>query len=195
MRSSLFRSFACSGALVLGLGAGASEAAIDLASAIAGMSEASVATVVLVPPMAVYQVALDQTGLQNAGCHYTSNDPGAIRVLAGIVTSAEVAVNPVYQRADLREGVYFTMANGGRFSVLFTDKATSRLPAMGVAETSSGGQVQSAAVSARPSLASEVRRWAKAHGGAGTGTGSACDLQLQVAEDPKAPPPVPVVPR
>ena len=110
-------------------------------------------------------------------------------MLAGILTRAEVAANPVYQRADLREGVYFSMADGGKFSVLFADNSGGKLPVMGIAETTNGGQIQSVAVLARSTLSTDVRRWAKTHGG--EGTGSACDLQMQVAEDPTAPPPVP----
>jgi hypothetical protein len=189
MRRIAIRSLAGSGALILGLGAGASEAAIDLAGAMAGMNEATVATVVLVPPMAIYQTALDQNGLQNAGCHYTTSDAGAIRVLAAIIAGADVSTSPVYQRADLREGVYFALSNGSRFSVLFADNAGGKLPVNGVAETTNGGQIQSVAIVARPTLSTDVRRWAKSHGGGGTG--STCDLQTSVAEDPKALPPVP----
>jgi hypothetical protein len=188
-RRAVSRPLAVSGALALTLTCATGQAAIDLAGALGGMRTATVATVVLVPPMAVFRDALDQRGLQNAGCHYTTADPGAIRELAAILTSADVSANPVYQRADLREGVYFTMADGGKFSALFADNSGGKLPVMGIAETTNGGQIQSVAFTARSTLSTDVRGWAKTHGG--EGTGSVCDLQVPVAEDPQAPPPVP----
>jgi hypothetical protein len=177
------------GAFALSIGWGTSRAAIDLAGSIDGMTTATVATVVLVPPMAVFKDPLDQRALQNSGCHYTTSDAGAIRVLAGILTQAEVTANAVYQRADLREGAYFSLADGRKFSVLFADNRGGKLPVMGIAETTNGGQIQSAAVTARSTLSNDVRGWAKTYGGAGTGT--TCDLQIPVAQDPTAPPPVP----
>jgi hypothetical protein len=189
MHRAPLRLITAAGALALTLCWSPSRAAIDLAGSLDGMGTASVATVVLVPPMAVFKDPLDQRGLQNSGCHYTTSDAGAIRVLAAILTQAQVTANPVYQRADLREGAYFSLADGRKFSVLFADNRGGKLPVMGIAETTNGGQIQSAAVSARSTLSMDVRGWAKTYGGAGTG--STCDLQTPVAQDPTAPPPVP----
>lgn len=192
MRRSAFR-LPLAVALSLGLVGGPARAAVDLPASLQGLDGANVATVVLVPPMAVYQNALNSTGLQTAGCHYTTADPTAIRVLVAIMKTADVTVNPVYQRPDMREGVYFAMADGTKFSVLFADNAGGRLPVMGVAESTNGGSIQSSSVSARPTLSTDVRNWAKRHGG--TGTGNSCDLQTSVAQDPQAPPAVPEPPR
>jgi hypothetical protein len=85
--------------------------------------------------------------------------------------------------------MYFTLGDGSKFSVLIADNSGGKLPVMGIAETTAGGQIQSASVSSRSTLSADVREWAKQHGGVGTGNG--CDLQSSTAEDPKAPPPLP----
>jgi hypothetical protein len=184
MRRSIVRPCLVFAAFAAGTFSGASRAALDLAAPLQATAGAGVATVVLVPPMAVYRSSLDQAGLQTQGCHYTTGDPAAIRLLAAILKSADVTVNPVYQRPDIREGVYFTLADGSKFSVLIADNSGGKLPVMGIAETTVGGQIQSASVSSRSTLSTDVREWVKEHGGAGTGNG--CDLQSAVAEDPKA---------
>ena len=165
------------------------HAALDLSDAMQAIGTASVATVVLVPPMAVFRNSLNQAGLQANGCHYTTADPTAIRSLVALLQTAGVATNAVYQRPDIREGAYFTLANGGRFSLLIADNNGGRLPVMGIAEGTDGGQIQSVSVSAKSTLSRDVRGWARRFGGAGSGT--ACDLQSETAEDPKAPPPLP----
>lgn len=175
---------------VLGLFSGVSQAALDLPVAMQGIETASVATVVLVPPMAIFRVPLDALALQNQGCHYTTDDPASIRALVAMLRAADVTMNPVYQRPDIREGVYFTLADGSRFSVLVADHSGGRLPVLGVAEASSGGSIQSASVSAKPTLSGDLRDWAKQRSD-GTSNGSACQLQSPVAKDPTAPPPLP----
>lgn len=167
----------------------AAAAPIDLPAALANMGTATAATVVLVPPMAVFRAGLDQAGLLRQGCHYAAADRAAVRSLAALMQSVPITVNPVYQRPDLREGVYFTMADGSSFHVLIGDNAGGKLPVLGFAETTFGGQSQSASMSAGPTLSTALRDWAK--GRSGTSTGSACGLQVAVAVDPKAPPPVP----
>ncbi len=174
---------------VLGLLSGASQAALDLPVAMQGLETATVATVVLVPPMAIFRVPLDALALQNQGCHYTTDDPASIRRLATALRAADVTMNPVYQQPDIREGVYFTLGDGSKFSVLVADHAGGRLPVLGVAEASRGGSIQSASVSANASLSEALRDWAKTRDG--TSRGLACNLQSPVAQDPSAPPPLP----
>jgi hypothetical protein len=189
MRRSIVRSCLVFAAFAVGMFSNASRAALDLAVPMLAIDGASVATVVLVPPMAVYRSPLDQAGLQTQGCHYTTGDAAAIRRLAAMLRSANVTVNPVYQRPDIREGVYFTLADGSKFSLLIADNSGGKVPVIGIAETTAGGQIQSASVSSGSTLSVDVREWVKQHGGAGTGNG--CDLQSSTAEDPKAPPPLP----
>jgi hypothetical protein len=189
MRRSIVRSCLVVAAFAAGMFSNASRAALDLTVPMQAIDGASVATVVLVPPMAVYRLPLDQAGLQTQGCHYTTGEAAAIRRMAAILKSADVTVNPVYQRPDIREGVYFTLGDGSKFSVLIADNSGGKLPVMGIAETTAGGQIQSASVSSKATLSADVREWAKQHGGEGTGNG--CDLQSSTAEDPKAPPPLP----
>ena len=164
-------------------------APIDLPGALANVGTATAATVVLVPPMAVFANGLDQAGLLRQGCHYAATDRAAVRTLVALVQSVSIAVNPVYQRADLREGVYFTMADGSSFHVLIGDNAGGKLPVLGLAETTFGGQSQTASLSAGPTLSAALRDWAK--GRTRASTGSACGLQTPVAVDPQAPPPIP----
>jgi hypothetical protein len=175
--------------LSLFLIATSAHAALDLPESLKGLGSTNVATVVLVPPMAVFQNPLSPTGLQSNGCHYTTVDRAAIRALVAMLQSAEVTANPVYQKADVREGTYFTLDDGRKVSLLIADNGTGRLPVMGLAEVTNGGQIQSVSFSAKSTLSREVREWAKRYGGAGSGTG--CDLQTGTAEDPTAPPPIP----
>lgn len=165
------------------------HAALELQAALQALESSNVVTVVLVPPMAVFQAALTPTGLQNNGCHYTTFDRAAIRALAALLQSADVTANPVYQKTDVREGTYFSLDDGSKFSLLIADNGGGRLPVLGIVEVTNGGQIQSASVSAKPSLSNDVRDWAGRHGG--TGSGSSCDLQSNTAEDPQAPPPIP----
>jgi hypothetical protein len=165
------------------------HAAIELSTSMQALESANVATVVLVPPMAVFQGPLTATGLQNNGCHYTAVDRAAVRALVALLQAAEVTGNPVYQKPDVREGMYFTLDDGSKFSLLIADNGSGRLPVLGIAESTTGGRIESTSISARPALSRDVREWAKRHGGIGSGSG--CDLQSNTAEDPKAPPPVP----
>lgn len=181
--------------IALGLVAGACIASaslaapIDVPASLNSIATASAATVVLVPPMSVYRNALDQNGLQSQGCHYTTSDPAAIRQLVALVQAAEVTVNAVYQRPDLRGGVYFRLPDGSNVNVFVADNSGGRLPVLGVAESTNGGQIQSASVSVRGSFTLAMREWAKQR--VGTSSGSACERQTAVAEDPKAPPAIP----
>ena len=166
------------------------HAALDLDGALRQIDAATVATVVLVPPLAIFQSPLNQAGLRDAGCHYTTDSVPAIRSLAALVRGGHPTTNPVYQRPDMREGVYFTLADGTKFSVLFGDNSESRLPLLGIAETTAGGQIQSASVSVRAALALDVRNWAKQYGG--PGSGSSCNLQFSTTPaDPEALPAIP----
>ena len=169
-----------------------SRAALDVDASLQRIDTATVATVVLVPPMAVFQSPLNQAGLRDAGCHYTTDDVAAIRSLVALVKAANVNANALYQRPDMREGVYFTLADGSKFSLLYADNSESHVPLLGLAETTVGGQVQSGSVSVRPTLSLQVRDWAKRYGG--TGTGSTCNLQFATTPaDPEALPPMPTL--
>jgi hypothetical protein len=165
------------------------HAALELSTSMQALESANVATVVLVPPMAVFQGSLTPTGLQNNGCHYTTVDRAAVRALVALLQAAGLTANPVYQKPDVREGTYFTLDDGSKFSLLIADNGSSRLPVLGIAESTRGGRIESTSVSTRPGLSGDVRDWAKRYGG--TGSGSSCDLQTDTAEELKAPPPVP----
>ena len=156
--------------------------AMDLPRLVTSADTAAGATVYLVPPMAVFRQSLDETRMQSAACRFTTTDPAAVRALVALLQAGELHDNAVYQRPDLREGVYLTLADGMQLKVLLQDNPGSRLPVGGVAETSIGGNLQSVAVSARQSLAADVRQWAAARGG--TGTGSACDRLVPVSVTP-----------
>jgi hypothetical protein len=161
--------------------------AMDLPTLVTRADTAAGATVYLVPPMAVFRSSLDETHMQSAACRFSTTDPDAVRALVALLQSNELHDNAVYQRPDLREGVYLTLADGMQLKVLLQDNPGSRLPVSGVAETSIGGNLQSVAVSARQSLATDVREWAMTRGG--VRTGSACDrlVPASVAPDTRIP--------
>ena len=148
-------------------------AAVDLPSLMRRADTASQATVFLVPPMALFRDALDEGRMQAASCRYVTADPAAVRALADLLRSADLVDAPVYQRPDIREGVYLTLDDGTQLKLLLQDNLGGRSPVTGVAEVTVGGEIRSTAVVARPTLAANVRGWADRQGGAGSG--SACD--------------------
>ena len=149
---------------------------MDLPSSLGRTATAAGATVFLVPPMAVYRESLDETRMRSEGCRYSTADVAAIRSLAAVLADGRVTSTPVYQRPDLREGVYFVFADESRLKVLLQDNFGGRLPVNGIAETSNGNDLQSVAVLAKETLATDLRRWAARYGG--VGTGAACDRQV-----------------
>ncbi len=157
-------------------------AAIDLPSLMQRADTASRATVFLVPPMALFRNALDERGMQAASCRYVTADPAALRALVGLVRTAYMVGTPVYQRPDIREGVYLTLDDGSLLKLLIQDNLGGRSPVAGIAEVDVGGDLRSTAVVARQTLASNLRGWAARQGG--TGSGSACDRQTPMSVTP-----------
>ena len=147
--------------------------AMDLPALLERADPAVGATVFLVPPMALFRTSLDETRMQATACRFTTTDSAAVNALLALLKTGGLHDNPVYQRPDLREGIYLTLGDGMQLKVLLEDNAGSKLPVVGVAETSLGGNLQSAAISARSTLAGDVRAWAATYGG--TRSGSACD--------------------
>jgi len=147
--------------------------AMDLPALVNRADAAVGATVYLVPPMALFRASLDEARMQSAACRFTTTDVTAVNALLALLKGSGLHDNPVYQKPDLREGLYLKLTDGTQLKLLLEDNAGSRLPVVGIAETSSGGNLQSVAVSARATLAGDVRSWAATYGG--TRSGSACD--------------------
>ncbi|MEO8935325.1 MAG: hypothetical protein ABI277_15345 [Burkholderiaceae bacterium] len=171
---------------------GSAAGALDFPALIGQADTASDATVYLVPPMALFRMALDEPRMQSASCRYTTTDPAAIRALVGLLRASDISGNEVYQRPDVREGIYLTLADGTQFKLLLQDNFGGKLPVRGVAETSNGGDLHTVSVTTKSTLATAVREWAATRGGAGTG--SACSRQSAVA-GPTAPPEMIAPPR
>ena len=167
-------------AVAAALSASASHA-MDLAGWIGRSQTASSVTVFLVPPMALFNTSLGEAQMQAAGCRFTTVDAAAIGALATLLKAGKVDGNVVYQRPDIREGVYLTLADGGQLKLLLEDNNGGKLPVVGVAETAVGGDFERVAVTAGRTLATDVRRWAATHGG--EGTGSACNRLSPVAAE------------
>ena len=153
-------------------GPGAAMAA-DLPALIDRAASATEATVLLVPSMTFYRNDVTESRLESVGCRYATSDPAAIRSLVGLFKAADVSVDPVYQALDLREGVYLTMSDGSLLKFFLQDNFGGRLPVKGRAETSASGEVRSMTVTARQTLATDLRAWAATLGTAGVG--GACD--------------------
>ena len=164
-------------AACLGL-AGTAHAAIDLPASVAMTDSASTVDVFLVPPMMIFRASLDEAQMQMQACRYATSDPAAIRAMAALFKAAAVAASMVYQRPDIREGVYFTMADGSQLKLLLQDNNGGRAPVTGVAGTTRGSDLQTVGVTARPTLATDLRQWASTHGGAGAG--AACNRRMDV---------------
>ncbi len=153
---------------------------LDLPTLIGSTDTASSATVYLVPPMAVFTTTLDEGHMQLSACRYTTSDPASVRALVALLAGAGVAGTPLYQRPDVREGVYLTLTDGSQLKFLLQDNNGSRLPVIGVAENSTSGSSTRVSVTARRDLALDLRKWAEMRGG--SGTGSSCDRQSAVRQ-------------
>lgn len=147
--------------------------AMDLPALVDRVDPAAGATVFLVPPMALFRTSLDETRMQATACRVKTTDTAAVQALVALLKTSALHDLPVYQRADLREGIYLTLTDGMQLKLLLEDNDGSKLPVIGVVETSLGGNLQSAAINARATLAADVRAWAATQGGARSG--SACD--------------------
>ncbi len=159
---------------------------LDMTALLRSAETAVEATVLLIPPMSIYRNPVTEAELQQEACRYATVDPPAIGKLISLLKDAGVATSPVYQKPDIREGVYLTLNDGGRLNFFVQDNNGSRLPVQGVVETSSSGQLRSIAITAQPTLSTDLRTWA-AHSG-GTGDGAACNRKTLPLEAPKAPP-------
>ena len=174
-------------AAALGLLCGASRA-VDLPLMMERSNTATEASVVLVPPMSIYRVDLNETGMRQEGCRYVTFDAAALRSLTSLLRAADVRASPVYQRPDMREGVYLVLADGSHLSFFLQDNNGGHLPVLGVVEVSTSGDIQSTAVTAAPTLAADLRTWVAMHGG--TGEGAACNRKPLPETGPEA---IPVV--
>ncbi len=151
--------------------ASAAATSADLSSLIDRAASASEATVLLVPPMTVYRSNVTENRLESVACRYATSDPTAVRALVGLFRNADVSVDRVYQTLDLREGVYLTMADGSLLKFFLQDNFGGTLPVKGLAETSASGTVQSMTITAKRTLAMDLRAWATKFAGGG----DACD--------------------
>jgi len=177
------RSIAASLVVGLGLFCGASHA-LDLPPLMERANTVTEASVVLVPPMMLYRVDLNETGMRQEGCNYVTFDPAALRALVTMLRAADVHVSPVYQRPDMREGVYLVLADGSRLSFFVQDNKGGHLPVQGIVEYSMSGDIQSSAITAAPTLSTDLRTWAATHGG--TGEGAACNRKPLPDNGPEA---------
>ena len=187
-----FRALPASIAACLGLHVGlhaATASAIDLPSFMSRADTATQADVFVVPPMSVFRTPLDEAHMQGQGCHFVTSDPAAIRALAAMLQRASIEQSPVYQRPDIREAVYLTLADRTQLKFLLQDNNGGRLRVAGVAETTAGGDVRTVAVTAGETLAGDLRGWADARGG--VGSGAACDRLKPPALDRLPSVPVP----
>lgn len=158
---------------------------IDMPALLRSAETAVAATVLLIPPMSIYRNPVTEAELQQESCRYATVDAPAIRALVGLLKNAGVAAAPVYQKPDIREAVYLTLADGGRLNFFVQDNNGGRLPVLGVVETSTSGQLRSNAITAQSTLSTDLRTWAAKSGG--TGDGAACNRRSVPIEAPDAP--------
>lgn len=180
----MFRPIACRVIASLAACLAGVAGAADLSTLIDRAASASEATVLLVPSMTFYRTRVDENRIERVACRYATSDPAAIRALVALFKAADVGVDPVYQVLDLREGVYLTLGDGSLLKFFLQDNFGGALPVRGLAETSASGTVQSMAITAKRSLAADLRSWAAMLGDAGSG--NACDRppQSPVHADP-----------
>ena len=182
-RSRLIRSCLC---LAAGWVAAPGHA-MDLPGLMGRADTAVNATVFLVPPMALFRSSLDEARMQSSACRYYTTDPAAIRALVALLKAAGVNAASVYQKPDMREGVYLTLPDGAQLKLLLQDNPGSRLPVNGVAESINGGDLQSVAMTASASMSSDIRAWAASRGGVGAGTACERLVPPPVAPDTRTP--------
>ncbi len=172
--------------MLLVASASAAAGAMDLPALIGQADTATQVSVALVPSMMRFRIVLDENAMRRFACRFDSVDPAAIHALVALFEKAGLAVQPMYQKPDIREGVYLTLADGSRLSFFLQDNFGGRSPVIGVVESYAAGTLQSVAFTARSTLAGDVRDWASAQ--AGEGTGYACHPTLSSL------PPVPQLP-
>jgi hypothetical protein len=147
----------------------AASRALDLKPWLDRAGTATDVTVFLVPSMMNFRFSLDETAMQRFSCRYSPSDPEAVTELIDMLKTADVKLDAVYQRPDMREGVYLTFADGSHLTFMLQDNYGGRTPVLGVVETFATGEFQSAAFMARSTLAADVRTWASTKGGPGAG--------------------------
>ena len=168
--------------VILTVAAALPAGALELEPVLERARTSSDATVILVPPMALYRFALDEAALQRAGCRYRTRDPAAVRALVGLLAVSGLREGVVYKRPDAREAVYIKTPDGELLKFLFADNAGAHVPVDGTVEASTSGSIQSGAVVGGERLAVELRRWTAANGG--VGTGASCDRQSGITTAP-----------
>ena len=157
--------------------------ALDLAPAMEHVKTTTEAVVLLVPPMSIYRNGLTEASLHQEGCRHETSDAKAVGALVALLESAQIAINPVFQQPDVREGVYLALADGSRLAFFFADNNGGRLPVLGIVETSNAGQVQSSAITAAPTLSTDLRQWSATYGG--SGDGAACNRRPPPVDGPE----------
>ncbi len=155
---------------------------LDMNALLRSAETATEATVLLIPPMSIYRNPVNEAGLQQDSCRYATVDAPAIGALVSLLKASGIATTPVYQKPDIREAVYLTLADGGRLNFFVQDNNGSRLPVQGVVETSTSGQLRSIAITAQPTLSTDLRAWAARSGG--PGDGAACNRKPLPLEAP-----------
>ena len=168
--------------------------ALDLAPAMERVRTTTEAVVLLVPPMSIYRNGLTEASLHQEGCRHETSDPQAVGALVALLESSKIAINPVFQQPDVREGVYLALADGSRLAYFFADNNGGRLPVLGIIETSNAGQVQSSAITAASTLSTDLRQWSATYGG--SGDGAACNRRPPPTDGPvPVPSPTTVTPQ
>ena len=137
----------------------------------------------LVPPMSIYRDGLTEVSLHHEGCRHETSDAKAVGALVALLESSKIATVPVFQQPDVREGVYLSLADGSRLAFFFADNNGGRLPVQGIVETSNAGILQSSAVTAAPTLSTDLRQWSATYGGAGDG--AACNRRPPPTDSPE----------
>lgn len=171
--------------LVAALGlacASTTSRALDLAPAMERVRTTTEVVVLLVPPMSIYRNGLTEASLHQEGCRHETSDAKAVGALVALLEASSIAINPVFQQPDVREGVYLKLADGSRLAFFFADNNGGRLPVLGVLESSSAGQVQSSAITAASTLSTDLRQWSATYGG--DGEGAACNRRPPSSESP-----------
>jgi ribosomal protein S12 methylthiotransferase accessory factor YcaO len=105
------------------------------------------------------------------GCRYATVDPAAIGALFAVIRAADPQATPLFQQPDMRAVIHLAREDGARVDFFLQDNLGSKLPVIGVVETSSAGTLRSVPLTAGPTLMTDLRDWATRHGGVGDGSG------------------------
>lgn len=155
-------------ACVLSVAPSSGAEGLDPANALAQFAPPAEAVVYLIAPAASFRFALDETRMQKAACRFVSHDPEAIGALVDLVRRSEPRAALRVGGLDLRAGVYLVSAEGATMDVILGAEYAG-VPASGVLRQSGSGDVRAVDIAAAPSLAADLRAWAKRFGGGGDG--------------------------